>query len=153
MDLTNDPKYRTAVHESGHLVACLKLGIYFDYVTIESGVGSAGNILYAEHYDNPQTPEEKRRAERVILCYAAGRAAVKKLKGTDNTHLGDSGDHQSILEAIYALGFRDPGSLLMRLDDEADNVYQLPERTRYQRVEQGTDLRRSVAQTAKAVVL
>ena len=93
----------TAYHEAGHVVACLRLGIIFYSVELDTGGGIAGCVAYPQEiYRKTETAIDRLMAERDILVSACGPAAEARATSNYNH---DSGffDRADMEEAICNL--------------------------------------------------
>jgi hypothetical protein len=65
----------TSIHEAGHAVACIHLGVDFDYVTIEpEGDDNGAHLISYGHIHYPARTSE----EKYLITGMAGPAATKK---------------------------------------------------------------------------
>lgn len=114
--LSDDLRWRTAIHEAGHAIAFCETGLA-EVVTATIGIKGVGQVLSRQHHHLPQTQDW---LMRYIACMLAGRTAELLVFG--ETLAGAGGDDDSDLAkaseyAIAAetrLGFSSHQPLLYR---------------------------------------
>lgn len=116
MKLSDDARWRTAVHEVGHAIAFCDTGIA-EVMTVSIGIGGMGQVVSRQHRHLPQTQDWLMRS---IACMLAGRTAemlilgeaVAGAGGYDDSDLARATDHAVAAET--RLGFSDHQPLLYR---------------------------------------
>ncbi len=116
MKLSDDARWRTAVHEAGHAIAFSDTGIA-EVVTVSIGIGGMGQVVSRQHHHHPQTQDWLMRS---IACMLAGRTAellifgdtVAGAGGYDDSDLARATDHAVAAET--RLGFSDHQPLIYR---------------------------------------
>ena len=116
MKLSDDLRWRTAIHEVGHAIAFCDTGIA-EVVTVSIGIGGMGQVVSRQRQNLPQTRDW---LMRTIACMLAGRTAeqlifgetVAGAGGYDNSDLARATEHAVAAET--RLGFSDHQPLLYR---------------------------------------
>ena len=116
MDLSEETRWRAAVHEAGHAIAFSELGIA-EVVTVSLGIGEMGQVISRQHRSVVQS---EAWLMRNIACMLAGRTAellvfgntVAGAGGYDDSDLARATD--SAVSAETRLGFTDHHPLLYR---------------------------------------
>lgn len=116
LKLSDDVRWRTAIHEVGHAIAFCDTGIA-DVMTVSIGIGGMGQVVSRQHHHLLQTQDWLMRS---IACMLAGRTAevltfgdtVAGAGGYDDSDLARATDHAVAAET--RLGFSDHQPLLYR---------------------------------------
>ncbi|WP_161974235.1 MULTISPECIES: ATP-dependent metallopeptidase FtsH/Yme1/Tma family protein [Agrobacterium tumefaciens complex] len=116
MKLSDDARWRTAVHEAGHAIAFCDMGIA-EVITASIGIGGMGQVVSRQCQHLPQTQDWLMRS---IACMLAGRTAellifgdtVAGAGGYDDSDLARAAEHAVAAET--RLGFSDHQPLLYR---------------------------------------
>lgn len=116
MKLSDEVRWRTAIHEAGHAVAFCDTGIA-EVITVSIGIGGMGQVVSRQHHHFLQTQDWLMRS---IACMLAGRTAelltfgdaVAGAGGYDDSDLARATDHAVAAET--RLGFSDHQPLLYR---------------------------------------
>ncbi|OAP39041.1 hypothetical protein AU381_08015 [Sinorhizobium glycinis] len=116
MKLSDDLRWRTAIHEVGHAIAFCDMGIA-EVITVSIGIGGMGQVVSRQHQLLPQTQDWLMRS---VACMLAGRAAellifgeaVAGAGGYDDSDLAKATEHA--IAAETRLGFSDHQPLLYR---------------------------------------
>lgn len=116
MKLSDDVRWRTAIHEVGHAIAFSDTGIA-EVVTVSIGIGGMGQVVSQQHIQLQQTQDW---LMRTIACMLAGRTAellifgeaVAGAGGYDDSDLAKATAHAVAAET--RLGFSDHQPLLYR---------------------------------------
>jgi len=114
--LSDDFRWRTAIHETGHAIAFYDTGIA-EVVVATIGIGGIGKVVSRQHIDLPQTQDW---LMRYIACLLAGRAAEMMVFGEALAGAGgeDGSDLARATEYAVAaetrLGFSSHQPLLYR---------------------------------------
>lgn len=116
LKLSDDVRWRTAIHEAGHAIAFCDTGIA-EVMTVSIGIGGMGQVVSRQCQHLPQTQDWLMRS---IACMLAGRTAellifgdtVAGAGGYDNSDLARATEHAVAAET--RLGFSDHQPLLYR---------------------------------------
>lgn len=116
MKLSDDARWRTAIHEAGHAIAFCDTGIA-EVMTVSIGIGGMGQVVSRQHRHLPQTQDW---LMRTIACMLAGRTAelltfgdtVAGAGGYDDSDLARATEHAVAAET--RLGFSEHQPLLYR---------------------------------------
>lgn len=116
MKLSDEVRWRTAIHEAGHAIAFCDTGIA-EVMTVTIGIGGMGQVVSRQHHHLLQTQEWLMNS---IACMLAGRMAellvfgdtVAGAGGYDDSDLARATDHAVAAET--RLGFADQQPLLYR---------------------------------------
>jgi len=116
MKLSDDLRWRTAIHETGHAIAFCDMEIA-EVITVSIGIGGMGQVVSRQHHHLPQTQDWLMRS---IACMLAGRTAellifgdaVAGAGGYDDSDLARATEHAVAAET--RLGFSDQQPLLYR---------------------------------------
>lgn len=116
MKLSDDARWRTAIHEAGHAIAFYDTGIA-EVITVSIGIGGMGQVVSRQHRHLPQTQDWLMRS---IACMLAGRTAELLILGEalagaggyDDSDLARATEHA--IAAETRLGFSDHQPLLYR---------------------------------------
>lgn len=116
LKLSDDVRWRTAIHEAGHAIAFCDTGIA-EVMTVSIGIGGMGQVVSRLHHHLLQTQDWLMLS---IACMLAGRTAellifggtVAGAGGYDDSDLARATDHA--LAAETRLGFSDHQPLLYR---------------------------------------
>lgn len=116
MKLSDDLRWRTAIHEAGHAIAFCDMEIA-EVVTVSIGIGGMGQVVSRQHHHLPQTQDWLMRS---IACMLAGRTAelsifgeaVAGAGGYDDSDLARATEHAVAAET--RLGFSGHQPLLYR---------------------------------------
>jgi ATP-dependent Zn protease len=116
MKLSDDLRWRTAVHEVGHAIAFTDTGIA-EVITASIGIGGMGQVVSRQGQHLPQTQDWLMRS---IACMLAGRTAevlifgdtVAGAGGYDDSDLARATEHAVAAET--RLGFSNHQPLLYR---------------------------------------
>ncbi|MBK5568286.1 ATP-dependent Zn protease [Ensifer sp. SSB1] len=116
MKLSDDMRWRTAIHEAGHAIAFCDLEVA-EVITVSIGVGGMGQVISRQHHHLQQTQNWLMRS---IACMLAGRTAellifgdaVAGAGGYDNSDLARATEHAVAAET--RLGFSSHQPLLYR---------------------------------------
>ncbi|ASY70752.1 Cell division protein FtsH [Sinorhizobium fredii CCBAU 83666] len=116
MKLSDDLRWRTAIHEVGHAIAFSDTGIA-EVVTVSIGIAGMGQVVSRQRQNLPQTQDWLMRS---IACMLAGRTAellifgetVAGAGGYDDSDLAKATEHAVAAET--RLGFSDHQPLLYR---------------------------------------
>ncbi len=116
MKLSDDVRWRTAIHEVGHAIAFSDTGIA-EVMTVSIGIGGMGQVVSRQHQHLLQTQDWLMRS---ISCMLAGRTAellifgdtVAGAGGYDDSDLARATEHAVAAET--RLGFSDHQPLLYR---------------------------------------
>lgn len=116
MKLSDDLRWRTAIHEVGHAIAFCDTSIA-EVVTVSIGIGGMGQVVSRQLQNLPQT---KDWLMRTIACMLAGRTAELLIFGEtvagageyDNSDLARATEHAVAAET--RLGFSDHQPLVYR---------------------------------------
>lgn len=116
MKLSDDVRWRTAIHEAGHAVAFCDLEVA-EVINVSIGVGGMGQVISRQHHHLQQTQDWLMRS---IACMLAGRTAellifgdaVAGAGGYDNSDLARATEHAVAAET--RLGFSSHLPLLYR---------------------------------------
>lgn len=116
MKLSDDLRWRTAIHEVGHAIAFCDTSIA-EVVTVSIGIGGMGQVVSRQLQNLPQTQDW---LMRTIACMLAGRTAellifgdtVAGAGGYDDSDLARATEHAVAAET--RLGFSDHQPLLYR---------------------------------------
>ncbi|WP_186376852.1 ATP-dependent Zn protease [Agrobacterium sp. DE0009] len=116
MKLSDDVRWRTAIHEAGHAIAFCDMGIA-EVMTVSIGIGGMGQVVSRQHHHLLQTQDWLMRS---IACMLAGRTAellafgdtAAGAGGYDDSDLARATDHAVAAET--RLGFSDHQPLLYR---------------------------------------
>jgi ATP-dependent Zn protease len=116
LKLSDDVRWRTAIHEVGHAIAFCETGIA-EVMTVSIGIGGIGQVVSRKHHNLLQTQDWLMRS---IACMLAGRTAelivfgdtVAGAGGYDDSDLARATDHAVAAET--RLGFSDHQPLLYR---------------------------------------
>lgn len=116
MRLSDDARWRTAIHEAGHAIAFCDTGIA-EVITVSIGIGGMGQVVSRQHRHLPQTQDWLMRS---VACMLAGRTAellilgeaVAGAGGYDDSDLARATDHAVAAET--RLGFSAHQPLLYR---------------------------------------
>lgn len=114
--LSDDVRWRTAIHEAGHAIAFCDMGIA-EVITASIGIGGMGQVVSRQLHHRPQTQDW---LMRTIACMLAGRTAdllifgeaVAGAGGYDDSDLAKATAHAVAAET--RLGFSDHQPLLYR---------------------------------------
>lgn len=116
MKLSDDARWRTAIHEAGHAIAFCDTGIA-EVMTASIGIGGMGQVASRQRQNLPQTQDWLMRS---IACMLAGRTAellilgeaVAGAGGYDDSDLARATEHAVAAET--RLGFSGHQPLLYR---------------------------------------
>ncbi|MDO5894049.1 ATP-dependent Zn protease [Agrobacterium sp. Azo12] len=116
MKLSDEVRWRIAVHEVGHAIAFCDTGIA-EVMTVSIGIGGMGQVVSRQHHHLLQTQDWLMRS---IACMLAGRTAelltfgdtVAGAGGYDDSDLARATDHAVAAET--RLGFAEQQPLLYR---------------------------------------
>lgn len=114
--LSDDLRWRIAIHEVGHAIAFSDTGIA-EVMTVSIGIGGMGQVISRQHQHLEQTEDWLMRK---VACMLAGRTAellifgdtVAGAGGYDDSDLAMATDHAVAAET--RLGFSDQQPLLYR---------------------------------------
>ncbi|WEX89031.1 hypothetical protein PZN02_001572 [Sinorhizobium garamanticum] len=116
MKLSDDVRWRTAIHEVGHTIAFHDMGIA-EVITVSIGIGGMGQVVSRQHNHLRQTQDW---LMRTIACMLAGRTAELLMFGEAVAGAGGYDDSDLAKATAYAvaaetrLGFSDHQPLLYR---------------------------------------
>lgn len=125
MKLSDDVRWRIAIHEAGHAIAFSDLEVA-EVITVSIGVGGMGQVISRQHHHLQQTQDWLMRS---IACMLAGRTAellifgdaVAGAGGCDSSDLARATEHAVAAET--RLGFSSHQPLLYR--PEAGSINEL----------------------------
>ncbi|GGB11682.1 hypothetical protein GCM10011491_44460 [Brucella endophytica] len=116
MELPDELRWRTAIHEAGHAVAFCDMDIA-EIITVGIGIGAMGQVVSRQHHHLEQTQDWLMRS---IACKLAGRTAELLIFGEAVAGAGGYNDSdlakatELAVAAETRLGFSDHQPLLYR---------------------------------------
>ncbi len=97
--LSDDLRWRTAIHEAGHAVAFCEMRVA-EVLTATIGIGGVGQVLSRQQHHLPQTQDW---LMRMIACMLAGRAAELMIFGEALAGAGGYDDSDLARATDYAI--------------------------------------------------
>lgn len=127
--MNNTREYFTAIHEAGHVIACIKLKLQFTSVTIKEDNDSLGSVKHCKSFSNYLNglsignKRSENKARRDIVSLLSGPYAEQKARGRKNTR-GSSSDHDKAVDLAFRLvGSSTAFSIFMKeLEAEAKDL-------------------------------